>query len=501
MYASYALHYQYVVLSLLIVGGVVASASWFFVLKSADSVARTWFAAIALQLMSGTVYFAPGTSWRQSANFLATCLTFSSLYLALYSIALMAGKTAAGRHLLSAWLLHLLVLAAIYFETPSDEFFNHSAMVAAAVLEIWVLVALRRVRIARNLSSILFAELAFTAAILASLVRLAASIKNASTLLYTDLSTHSVIAMSLQCVFVVMCCFFYIGLSIQQAEARELELRLETARLRVRERLAEEHARETARLIAERDHMMLLNSRFSTLNTLSLLGGGVIHEIAQPLQAARSAIDVLTLRTEISTLDLEEHSKVVLRLIDQVSTLVESFRQLMREQTIDLEDVDCVEIARRIFPIFKSEARRRQIEATCIIDPATQGLLVRANPVMFERVLFNIATNALEAFDPPLAEEDLRQGAQTALRELVLHISLAGDTLRIAFDDTGKGVEGSRYSEMFELLNSSKANGTGLGLFMVRAFIESWKGSIVARPNLARAQGTSIEIALPVVTA
>ena len=52
---------------------------------------------------------------------------------------------------------------------------------------------------------------------------------------------------------------------------RELSVRLEADRLRIQEALAQKHAEATQLLIAERDRMMIINSQFSTLTSLSLL--------------------------------------------------------------------------------------------------------------------------------------------------------------------------------------------------------------------------------------
>lgn len=502
MQPAAVIYLQYAALSLLIVGGLVASTSLLFVIRSADTVARTWFASIALQLMSGMVLFTVGTAWREAAYFVAVLITLSSHYLALFSTLLMLGETACARRLSGFLALHMLLFVLTRL-APSTDLSYLFSMVSSTALEGCILVALQRIRKEQALTATLFAELAFGAGILGNLIRIGASIHIGRPVLFTELSIYSVIAMSLQCVFIVMSCFYYFGISIQRAEAREMEMRLEADRLRVSQRLAEEHARETAQLIAERDQMMLLNSRFSTINTLSLLGGGVIHEIAQPLQAARSAIDVLAMQKSLTPDELAQHSSGVQRLIDRVAGIVENLRRLMREKTVDLEPVDCVEIINRVFPIFRSEARRRDVETICLIDPAAAGRLVRANPVMLERVLFNLAANAIEAFDMPgEMPGESEDAASTVPRQLVVRIGMAGHNgqshLTIGFDDTGSGVPDARYAEIFELLTSGKAEGTGLGLYMVKAFVESWRGTIRAMSNLAAGQGTSIEIMLPV---
>lgn len=495
---STTLYLQYAALSLLIVGGLVVAAAWAFVVRSADSAARLWFASVAMQLMSGMVLFTAGTEWREGAYFLAAIIHFSSLYLALYSTTLMLGLEVK-RTLLSGWGLHFGLFTILHRLWDQQEAAFVITMISVTVLEIMIMWHLRLVRRTLDLMPALIAEVAFGAAILGSLTRLLGSWVSGSILLYTDLSYYSVIAMSLQCVLIVMSCFFYIAICIQRAEARELAMRLEADQLRVRQRMAEDHARETQKLIGERDRMMILNSRFSAVSTLSLLGAGVVHEIAQPLQAARSAMDVLALHKQLSEEELARHTAGLLKLIDRASTVVENLRRLIREKNVDLEDVDCEKLMRRVFPIFASEAKRRSIAAALVLDESASGKLVRANPVMLERVMFNLAVNALEAFD------DIAKEGSSALfeRKLLIDIRAApgesGEYLVIGFHDTGHGVANAAYDQMFELLTSGKEGGTGLGLYLVKTFVDSWNGTVKARRNLHGGSGTSIEITLPVV--
>ena len=174
-------------------------------------------------------------------------------------------------------------------------------------------------------------------------------------------------------------------------------------------------------------------------------------------------------------------------------------RRLIREKSVDLEDVDCEKLLRRVFPIFASEAKRRSIAASFVLDESASGKLVRANPVMLERVMFNLAVNALEAFDEP------GKDGPPALfeRKLLIDIRCApagsGESLVIGFHDTGHGVANAAYDQMFELLTSGKEGGTGLGLYLVKTFVDSWTGTVRARRNLHGGAGTSIEITLPVV--
>ncbi|MFM2300272.1 MAG: hypothetical protein RLZZ84_8 [Pseudomonadota bacterium] len=498
MHISTTEYFRYLAISLLIIAGLVTLVSWAFVRKTADRAARLWFAALAFQVSAGLVLFAMDSAWREWAYFLGTIVVGSALYLTLYSARLMLGKTQSAKPLAAFWLGHFAIYTGLFWLARQPELALMFVTTAAILIEVAIVATLRRLRHAEGLAATVLAEFAFGAAIVAGLARIAYFTTHAQLLRYAEFSIYIVVVLSLQTVTIIFCCFYYIGLSIQRAEARELEMQLEATQLRVRHRLAEEHAAKTQQLVAERDHMMILNSRFSTMSAISLVGGGVVHEIVQPLQAARSAVDILTLSKDLSAAEVKRYAADIQQLIDQISDIVESLRQLMREKTIDVREVDCAQLLRRIFPIFRSEARRRGLDATCTIAPAAAKQLVRVNPVMLERVMFNLAANAIEAFEGIGPNRPGIKSTLTVSADLTQ--SAARPSLVIRFIDTGAGIpEDTRHDEIFELLKSGKSDGTGFGLYMVKVFVESWNGTIRATPNDINGQGTIIEMVLPVV--
>ena len=488
------IYFQYAGISLLIVGGCVAISSWLFVMKSADEASRTWFAAIALQLMAGMVLFSFDSSWKQAAYLAAAVMTFSSLYLFLHSLLTSLGTKWSGRHSAGLWLIHLGLFAGLYGLNENPQFAYFFSVFGSMLLECVIIFAARMVRQRNGAPLVSFAEIGFFAAFLSNLVRVTYSQAGVDIALYTNLSIQSVLAMSFQCVSIVLSCFYYISISVDRVEMRELSVRLEADRLRIQEALAQKHAEATQLLIAERDRMMIINSQFSTLTSLSLLGGGIVHEIVQPLQAARSALDILAIKQSTNPAALRPYIDTVSRLVDQISDIIEGLRRIIREKAVDLRDVECASLIQRVFPIFKSEAGRRAIESRCEIYRDTIGKKVKVNPVLLERILFNLAANALEAFDPPGQPGSEKRELQLGLE---LDSQRGMSCLKISVHDTGMGAAAGDYSQWFDIFGTTKKDGTGLGLYMVKTFVESWQGAISAGPSQIGPTGTTVEIWLP----
>jgi len=115
--------------------------------------------------------------------------------------------------------------------------------------------------------------------------------------------------------------------------------------------------------------------------------------------------------------------------------------------------------------------------------------LVRTDPGLLERVLANLFANAL-AYSPPDRPPSLRA-------------SQAGDSVILEITDYGPGVPGdlkARMFEPFERLDASRreastGTGVGLGLAVVKGFLDTMGGSVVAADTPGG--GLTMRVALP----
>ena len=117
--------------------------------------------------------------------------------------------------------------------------------------------------------------------------------------------------------------------------------------------------------------------------------------------------------------------------------------------------------------------------------------LVRTDPGLLERVLANLFANAL-AYSPPG-------------RPPALHARPAGDSVILEIADHGPGVPDAlkeRMFEPFERLDAGRrearaaANGVGLGLAVVKGFLDTMGGSVAAADTPGG--GLTIRVTLPV---
>ena len=120
------------------------------------------------------------------------------------------------------------------------------------------------------------------------------------------------------------------------------------------------------------------------------------------------------------------------------------------------------------------------------VDVAEAGALV-GDAEKLRRVVLNLVGNALDALEgqhSPAPRVDIEAGA-----------NLAGSEVWLRVRDNGPGIAPERAAEIWAPFHTSKANGTGLGLSMVRKIVEGHGGTVEV--DSAPGRGAAFLVTLP----
>jgi two-component system sensor histidine kinase HydH len=118
------------------------------------------------------------------------------------------------------------------------------------------------------------------------------------------------------------------------------------------------------------------------------------------------------------------------------------------------------------------------------LHPSVKGLAplrILGNTAAMEQVLVNLLVNAAQAAEP---------GGHARLE-----IETTANRHLITVSDSGRGFEPSELARAFEPFYSTKAEGTGLGLTIVRRIVSAHGGEVAIES--ARGAGTRVRVTLP----
>jgi signal transduction histidine kinase len=175
---------------------------------------------------------------------------------------------------------------------------------------------------------------------------------------------------------------------------------------------------------------------------------------------------------QVGSIEVQDLQHAVDDLVDTAKKLrgtAELFQGLLRaegEETLDVHDT-LQKAATLLRPIRQRNNVRLQI------IPDANLPLAFGSAVRLQQVFLNIMLNAIQhVYAKPKKDRSLE--VTTWYSEGAIE-----RPIKVYFHDTGLGIHKQLWERIFELGFSTRADGTGLGLFVARSLVESLGGKIV----------------------
>jgi len=209
----------------------------------------------------------------------------------------------------------------------------------------------------------------------------------------------------------------------------------------------------------------------------------LVHDLGNPLAGVSMQAQLILRR---ATRDGTQPLSSVVRPIESILTevrrldsLTKEFLEFSREQRLNLRKVDLVRFLQRSVDLWQPVAAARQITLSLKVASHTPALT--ADEEKLHRVLDNVIRNAIEAIEQGPGHVRIHAG------------ELAPDRVRISVEDTGPGIPDT--VQVFRLFETTKRDGTGIGLAVARQIVLAHRGSI----DFARLDphGTVFHVELP----
>ena len=210
---------------------------------------------------------------------------------------------------------------------------------------------------------------------------------------------------------------------------------------------------------------------------VSLEAASIAHEIKQPLSIVRLTSQSL-INTFSRSKNLPNPTEVISRLntlnqeTERISNITEKIRSLLRNAQTHFEPLNLSKVIENSVLYMKSNDQDgRWIDFTPLESTSNLNPTINGDAIQLQLALINLLKNALEALRGEQVQEDL---TKTPL--IKVSLTKNDTTWLIDVEDNGPGVTKSMFLE--EPLNTSKPDGTGLGLFIVRSAAEGHGGSL-----------------------
>lgn len=226
----------------------------------------------------------------------------------------------------------------------------------------------------------------------------------------------------------------------------------------------------------ERNVLQREVEEFRRFAALGQFAAAIAHDIRTPLSSIRMSVQILRSKVDLPEEDME-YFDLTLEAISRLARDVEELLDFTKPAFLRVEDISLRELA--------EDAREAVVcgysRAVSIDLDVPDDMLVPVDEGHVRKMLVNLLQNAVEA-----SEEGGR---------VRLEARCEGDDVRIVLSDEGRGIAVEDLDRIWEPFFTTRTDGTGLGLALVRKTVTAHGGSVAVTSELG--QGTRFEVRLP----
>lgn len=203
--------------------------------------------------------------------------------------------------------------------------------------------------------------------------------------------------------------------------------------------------------------------------TVGHFSASIAHELKQPLTAIRANVDAARRQLDRGSLDPAELREI----LDDVATsnqragdIIDHVRSLVQRHARDDAPVDVDALLTDTLAIVRPTAQT--MNARIELELAGVPAIVCGDRVHLQQAVMNLVRNALDAM----------RELEAAERLVTIRAARANGHVEIAVLDRGPGIPDAVAAQIFEPFVTSKPDGMGMGLFIVRSIVEAHGGHV-----------------------
>ncbi|MBX3212017.1 MAG: two-component sensor histidine kinase [Labilithrix sp.] len=206
------------------------------------------------------------------------------------------------------------------------------------------------------------------------------------------------------------------------------------------------------------------NERAASAERLAMLGriaAGLAHEIRNPLGSISGSIELLREAPGLTDED-RRLCEIVQREAGRLNHLVTDMMDLARPRRPEPEAVDVAALARDVVELASRSERSGAGDVEVVYEGPAGPAWATCDGAQMRQVLWNLVRNAVQA-----------SGAGSTVRVSVREEgSTRSGRVRLTVADRGPGIPPGSQARIFEAFFTTRSQGAGIGLAVVRRIIE-----------------------------
>src|SRR5437867_4020489 len=230
----------------------------------------------------------------------------------------------------------------------------------------------------------------------------------------------------------------------------------------------------SARKLAEAEAMRHREDlgHLSRVAVMGEMAASIAHELNQPLSGIISNASAGQRFIDRDDVDLRELRELLGDIVAdgrRAGDVIRSIQTMVKRGGPTRQRVNLNDLVMNVVRMIKPNAMHHSCEVQTLLDPNLPP--IEADPVQLQQVLINLLINAFDAMrNTPLSR-----------RKVVIATEQNGDgAICMSVRDYGTGIPDEARERLFDHFFTTKAEGLGMGLGIVRSIVESHAGTVAA---------------------
>ncbi len=225
--------------------------------------------------------------------------------------------------------------------------------------------------------------------------------------------------------------------------------------------------------------------RMDRLAMVGELAASAAHEIKNPLAGISTFLRYFSELEDFKKADISEELQVMKDSVQRINEIVKSLLSFSRFKKKEIRKVS---LSKVIESSMHSIALKVPSNIT-VVNEMDEDFVIETDSQQLQQVLVNILFNAIEAIDKKKGEIFIRTYISGR------HQLPSRELFNISVKDNGPGVNESFKEKLFQPFQTTKEEGTGLGLYTCYGLMKSLGGNI--KINSTKDKGTDVILSLP----
>jgi signal transduction histidine kinase len=226
-------------------------------------------------------------------------------------------------------------------------------------------------------------------------------------------------------------------------------------------------------LLVEKDILINNLANTNALVESGALAAGLAHELNQHLARIQLNAEqaISSIQRGKGDIDSIQSLERIAEANHQAAKLIVSLKKVFRNPYEKKNSIRLDQVVLEVADLYKDRLRKSRIELDLNLKATKEVFFTDS---LIRQVLSNLISNAIDSLDSSIQTN----------KKISIDLSESSSDVKLEVFDNGPGIHPSKEKSLFELFQTNKSNGTGIGLWLCKHVVEAEGGRIYAQSPL-----------------